>query len=135
MKKSTLNEDQERMQLFHGQLKQMTDDFDFMKRNREESKRQLDARFQDIERYPEWLRQEDTEQQGLHSLRGQTYQRYPLCLPAQVRARAEVNEGGLRWEAYCLPHRNGRQLQQGEQRPGDSYQQVKRGEGRPHKAV
>jgi len=39
------------MQLFHGQLKQMTDDFDFMKRNREEAKKQLDARFQDIERY------------------------------------------------------------------------------------
>jgi hypothetical protein len=51
MKKTTLSEDQERMQLFHGQLKQMTDDFDYMKRNREEAKKQLDARFQDVERF------------------------------------------------------------------------------------
>lgn len=51
MKKSSLSEDQERMQLFQGQLKQMTEDFDFMKRNKEEAKKQLDARFQDIERY------------------------------------------------------------------------------------
>jgi hypothetical protein len=34
MKKSSLNEDQERMHMFQGQLKQMNDDFDFMRRNR-----------------------------------------------------------------------------------------------------
>ena len=29
----------------------MSDDFDYMKKNREEYKKQLEARFQDIERY------------------------------------------------------------------------------------
>jgi hypothetical protein len=29
----------------------MSEDFEFMKKNREEWKKQLDARFQDIERY------------------------------------------------------------------------------------
>lgn len=39
------------MQLFQGQLKQMNEDFDYMKRNRDEAKKQLEARFQDIERH------------------------------------------------------------------------------------
>ena len=52
MKKTSLAEDQERMGLFQNQLKQMNEDYEFMKRNKEEAKKQLDARFQDIDRYP-----------------------------------------------------------------------------------
>ena len=47
---STVEQDKQRSELLKKQLVQMGDDFDFMKKSREEWKKQLDARFQDIER-------------------------------------------------------------------------------------
>lgn len=49
--KSTIEQDRQRSELLKKQLTQMGEDFDFMKKSREEWKKQLDARFQDIERY------------------------------------------------------------------------------------
>ena len=49
---STVEQDKQRSELLKKQLVQMGEDFDFMKKSREEWKKQLDARFQDIERYP-----------------------------------------------------------------------------------
>ena len=48
---STVEQDRQRSELLKKQLVQMGEDFDFMKKSREEWKKQLDARFQDIERY------------------------------------------------------------------------------------
>lgn len=48
--KSSLAEDRQRSELLKKQLVQMSDDFDYMKKSREEWKKQLEARFQDIER-------------------------------------------------------------------------------------
>lgn len=49
--KSSIEQDRQRSELLKKQLVQMSEDFDFMKKSREEWKKQLDARFQDIERY------------------------------------------------------------------------------------
>lgn len=49
--KSSIEQDKQRSELLKKQLGQMSDDFDYMKKNREEWKKQLEARFQDIERY------------------------------------------------------------------------------------
>lgn len=38
------------MQLFQKQLKEMNEDYEYSKRNRDEAKKQLDARFNDLER-------------------------------------------------------------------------------------
>ena len=48
--KSTVEQDRERSELLKKQLNQMGEDFEYMKKNKEEAKKQLDARFQDIER-------------------------------------------------------------------------------------
>ena len=48
---STVEQDKQRSELLKKQLSQMGEDFDFMKKSREEWKKQLDARFQDIDRY------------------------------------------------------------------------------------
>lgn len=48
--KSSVAEDRQRSELLKKQLFQMSDDFEFMKKSREEWKKQLEARFQDIER-------------------------------------------------------------------------------------
>jgi thiamine biosynthesis lipoprotein ApbE len=48
---STAEQDKQRSELLKKQLSQMGEDFDFMKKSREEWKKQLDARFQDIDRY------------------------------------------------------------------------------------
>ena len=49
--KSSIEQDRQRSELLKKQLGQMSEDFDYMKKNREEWKKQLEARFQDIERY------------------------------------------------------------------------------------
>lgn len=49
--KSTVEQDRQRSEVLKKQLSQMESDFDFMKKNKEEWKKQLDARFQDIEKY------------------------------------------------------------------------------------
>jgi hypothetical protein len=48
--KSTIEQDRQRSELLKKQLTQMGEDFEFMKKSREERNKQLDARFQDIER-------------------------------------------------------------------------------------
>ena len=48
--RSTVEQDRQRSELLKKQLTQMGEDFEFMKKNKEESRKQLDARFQDIER-------------------------------------------------------------------------------------
>lgn len=48
--KSSIEQDRQRSELLKKQLGQMTEDFDYMKKNRDEYKKQLEARFQDIER-------------------------------------------------------------------------------------
>lgn len=48
--KSTVEQDKQRSELLKKQLAQMGEDFEFMKKSKEEWKKQLDARFQDIER-------------------------------------------------------------------------------------
>ena len=48
--KSTVEQDRQRSELLKKQLIQMGEDFEFMKKNKEEWRKQLDARFQDIER-------------------------------------------------------------------------------------
>ena len=48
--KSTVEQDRQRSELLKKQLTQMGEDFEFMKKNKEEWRKQLDARFQDIER-------------------------------------------------------------------------------------
>lgn len=49
--KSTIDQDRQRSELLRKQLVQMGEDFEYMKKNKEEWKKQLDAHFQDIERY------------------------------------------------------------------------------------
>lgn len=44
-------QDKQRSELLKKQLVQMGEDFEFMKKSKEEWKKQLDGRFQDIERY------------------------------------------------------------------------------------
>ena len=46
-----LNSDNEKLSSLHNQMGQMEDDFEEMKRAREEAKRQLEAKFQDVHRY------------------------------------------------------------------------------------
>lgn len=46
--KSTIQQDKQRSDLLKKQLTQMGEDFEFMKKSKEEWKKQLDARFQDI---------------------------------------------------------------------------------------
>lgn len=48
--KSTVEQDKQRSEMLRKQLTQMGEDFQFMKKSKEEWKKQLDARFQDIER-------------------------------------------------------------------------------------
>ena len=45
---STVEQDKQRSELLKKQLTQMGEDFEFMKKSREEWRKQLDARFQDI---------------------------------------------------------------------------------------
>jgi hypothetical protein len=65
--KSTVEQDKQRSELLKKQLSQMNEDFEFMKKNREEWKKQLDAKFQDIERYSYTSMQENREQQTVHN--------------------------------------------------------------------
>jgi hypothetical protein len=67
--KSTIEQDKQRSELLKKQLSQMNEDFEFMKKNREEWKKQLDAKFQDIERYSYASMQENRKQQTVHSKR------------------------------------------------------------------
>lgn len=46
--KTSVEQDRQRSELLKKQLVQMEADFDVMKKNKEEWKKQLDARFQDI---------------------------------------------------------------------------------------
>jgi len=46
-----MEQDKQRSELLRKQLVQMGEDFEFMKKSKDEWKKQLDARFQDIERY------------------------------------------------------------------------------------
>lgn len=46
--KSSIQQDKQRSELLKKQLTQMGEDFEFMKKSKEEWKKQLDARFQDI---------------------------------------------------------------------------------------
>ena len=47
-----LTNDNEKLGLLHGQIVQMGNDYEDMKRTREEAKKQLEAKFQDVYRYP-----------------------------------------------------------------------------------
>jgi hypothetical protein len=60
--KSTIEQDRQRSELLKKQVNQMGEDFEFMKKNREEWKKQLDAKFQDIERYYYRSTQENRKQ-------------------------------------------------------------------------